>query len=326
VEEAQAPANLPGQPHRHPEPGPHSGCQDQAIAFFEKAIALDPSFALAHAGLALAYRDTLFNRDPGKEWEEKALVEVEKALSLDPNLAEAYSARGQLAWTRLNNYPHERAARDYRRAIVLNPSLAEAHGWLGTVYWHVGLFEKALEAETLSGKFDPGEQHLGTGLTYLVWQRYDLAVQELDKDPRDARSPWKALALFYQGRDREASALIEEYLKTHARDSLPRSVTALLAARSGQASKAEEQIALAIQYDRGLSHFHHVQYNIGVAYALMGKPRQAVEWLQKSAEHGFPCYPFFSADPNLASLRGDPGYEALLRKLKVEWEHYRDTL
>jgi TolB-like protein/Tfp pilus assembly protein PilF/predicted Ser/Thr protein kinase len=299
---------------------------EQAIPLFEKAIALDPRFALAHAGLAQAYRDKLFDRDPRKEWEEKAVVEIEKALSLDPNLAEAYSARASVTWTRLNNYPHERAVRDYRRAIALNPNLAEAHLWLAVVYWHVGLFEKALEAAAVAGKLDPGQQFFTTGLTYFYWQKYDLAVQEWDKDPEGVPGAWKALALFHQGRDREASAFIEEFLKTHARESNPRSVSALLAARSGHDAKAEEQIALAIQYDRGLSHFHHVEYNIGSAYALMGKPRQAVEWLGKSAEHGFQCYPLFATDPNLASLRGDPGYEALLRKMKAEWEHYRDTL
>jgi serine/threonine protein kinase/tetratricopeptide (TPR) repeat protein len=300
--------------------------KEQAITLFEKAIALDPRFALAHARLAQAYRDKLFDRDPRKEWEEKAVVEIEKALSLDPNLAEAYSARASVTWTRLNNYPHERAVRDYRRAIALNPNLAEAHLWLATVYWHVGLFEKALEAAAVGGKLDPGQQFLTTGLAYICWQKYDLAVQELDKDPDGVTRTWKALALFHLGRDREASALIEEVLKTQARGSNPRSVNALLAARRGQAAKAEEQIALAIQYDRGLSHFHHVEYNIGSAYALMGRPRQALEWLRKSAEHGFQCYPLFATDPNLAALRGDPGYEALLRKMKAEWEHYRDTL
>ena len=302
------------------------GEQEQAIGLFEKSIALDPRFALAHAGLAKAFREKLFDRDPRKEWEEKAIVEIEKALSLDPNLAEAYSARGQLAWTRLNNYPHERAVRDLRRAIGLNPNLAEAYQWLAAVYWHVGLFEKALEAASVVGKLDPGQQFVTTGLTYLHWQKYDLATQQLDKLPDAVWGQWKALALFHQGSDREASALNEEFLKTHPRESFPRSVRALLAARSGQAAKAEEQIALAIQYDRGLSHFHHVEYNIGSAYALMGKPRQAVEWLQKSAEHGFQCYPLFATDPDLAALRGDPGYEALLRKMKAEWEHYRDTL
>ncbi len=302
------------------------GEADQSIPLFEKAIALDPGFALAHAGLAMAYIDRLFERDPRKEWEEKALVEIEKALSLDPDLAEAYSARGQLAWTRFNNYPHERAVRDFRRAIGLNPNLADAHLWLSVVYWHVGLFEKALEAATVGGRLEPGGQVLTTGFTYLLSQKYDLAIQELDKDPHWARHPWKAIALFYLGKDREASALNVAYLKEHARESLPWSVEALLAARGGQNVKAEEQIALAMQYDRGLSHFHHVEYNIGVAYALMGRPRQAVEWLEKSAEHGFQCYPLFASDPNLASLRGDSGYEALLRKMKAEWEHYRDTL
>ena len=58
----------------------------------------------------------------------------------------------------------------------------------------------------------------------------------------------------------------------------------------------------------------------------MGKPRLALEWLEKAADHGFPCYPLFASDPNLSSLRGDPGYESLLRKMKAEWEHYQATL
>jgi eukaryotic-like serine/threonine-protein kinase len=300
--------------------------REQAIPLLEKAIALDSRFALAHAGLALAYRDRLFWRDPRKEWEEKALVEVEKALSLDPNLAEAYMARGQLTWTRFNNYPHERAVRDYHRAIGLDPNLAEAHYWLSIVYQHVGLFEKALQEAAVFGRLEPGRQFPLRAFTYFFSGKPDLAVQNLRKDPNGTRSPWLAMALAYAGRDREAAEANAEPPERKTRESIRRSLDALMAARKGDAAKAEKEIALAIQSDRGLSHFHHTEYNIGVAYALMGKPRQAVEWLEKSAEQGFPCYPFFASDPNLASLGGDPGYEALLRKMKSEWEHYRDTL
>ncbi len=300
--------------------------REQAIPLLERAIALDPRFALAHAGLALAYRDRLFWRDPQKEWEEKALVEVEKALSLDPNLAEAYMARGQLTWTRFNNYPHERAVRDYHRAIGLNPNLAEAHYWLAIVYQHVGLFEKALQEAAVFGRLEPGRQFRLRGFTYFNWGKPDLAVQNLGKDSDPAGDPWLALALAYAGREPEAAAANAESLKSQTRGSFTRSVEAFMAAKNGDAAKAEKEIALAIQFDRGLSHFHHAEYNIGVAYALMGKPRQAVEWLEKAASEGLPCYPFFATDPNLASLRGDPAYQALLRKMKSEWEHYRDTL
>jgi hypothetical protein len=103
-------------------------------------------------------------------------------------------------------------------------------------------------------------------------------------------------------------------------------VNAVLLARAGDYRKSEEYIARAIEADRGLGHFHHTEYNIASAYALMGRPRQAVEWLRRSAENGFPCYPLFASDPNLVSLRGDPDYQSLLGKMKADWERYRSTL
>ncbi|MFN2385484.1 MAG: hypothetical protein ABR576_04250 [Thermoanaerobaculia bacterium] len=46
----------------------------------------------------------------------------------------------------------------------------------------------------------------------------------------------------------------------------------------------------------------------------------------KAANNGFPCYPLFASDPNLISLRSDPAYQSLMRKMKADWERYRATL
>lgn len=56
----------------------------------------------------------------------------------------------------------------------------------------------------------------------------------------------------------------------------------------------------------------------------MGDNRLALEWLQKSAADGFPCYPFFDTDPNLARLRSEPAFVAFMANLKTEWQRYRD--
>jgi hypothetical protein len=97
-------------------------------------------------------------------------------------------------------------------------------------------------------------------------------------------------------------------------------------ARAGEARGAEEFAARSIEADRGLSHYHHVEYAIGSAYALVGKKAAAIQWLERAAAHGLPCYPIFRDDPFLAGLRGDPAFDALLGRLKARWEGYRREL
>jgi hypothetical protein len=58
----------------------------------------------------------------------------------------------------------------------------------------------------------------------------------------------------------------------------------------------------------------------------MGKKEKALEWLRRSAEHGFPCYPLFRGDPYLESLRNDPEFQAFLLRMKEQWERLRTTL
>ncbi|MBA3352520.1 MAG: winged helix-turn-helix domain-containing protein, partial [Blastocatellia bacterium] len=105
---------------------------ETAIGALESAVAADPSFAAAHAELAQAYVWKLFLFAPDEaQLPEKAYVSAEKALALDPELAVAYLARGRLLWTPANQFPHEKAIREYRRALELDPNLDEARNQLG---------------------------------------------------------------------------------------------------------------------------------------------------------------------------------------------------
>jgi len=118
-----------------------------AIQLREKVVADDPNFAAGWAQLARAYHKKAFYFAQGEERKQltqNAEIAVERSLSIDPNLAEAYVARGLLVWTHGKRFPHDLAIQSYKRAISLDPNLDEAHHQLGVVYFHLGLFDKAL--------------------------------------------------------------------------------------------------------------------------------------------------------------------------------------
>jgi adenylate cyclase len=307
-----------------------------AIEKLERAVALDPNFALAHAALALVYRNRFFRHEAATEWEQKAFVEVEKALALDPNLAEAYVARGRLVWTRSNGYKHEEAIQNFRHALELNPNQAEAHRYLGIVYFHLGFFQAADEERSIAQSLDPlNPGHSADRIfQYFHNQKFDLALKEEENLPPGSRSVFRPLLLSYLGRQKDALESIQPFLAIQVASSeglrddpaIVRSVYTILLARSGDFRKAEESIDRAIQNDSGFSHFHHAEYNIAVAYAIMGKVDLAVDWLQKTADHGFPCYPSFENDPYFQKLRSHPPYVEFLAKMKQQWEQSRARL
>ena len=104
---------------------------------------------------------------------------------------------------------------------------------------------------------------------------------------------------------------------------------AALLARKGQLDAARKQIDQGRPKARNsdeLSHLHHAQYFLGVAYALTGDARQAVTWLKKASLEGLPCYPLFERDPDLDSLRKDPEFVAFMERLKAQHERFRATL
>jgi hypothetical protein len=68
---------------------------------------------------------------------------------------------------------------------------------------------------------------------------------------------------------------------------------------------------------------HHVAYSIGVAYAQLRDPANAVRWLRTAAETGFRCYPWYTRDPLLAPIRSDATYRAFEDELKQQWERAR---
>ena len=100
---------------------------------------------------------------------------------------------------------------------------------------------------------------------------------------------------------------------------------AVLYAATGKPKLAEAKI-LQAQKGKDFVHSHHTAYNIASAYALMRKPGPAIQWLQTAAAEGFPCYPLFARDPNLANLRDDARFVEFLDKQRQQWESFRHAI
>ena len=313
----------------------NNAANENAIVTLERSVAIDPTFASAHAELAQAYVWRFFLFTPGeKHWEQKAFVAVEKALSLDPDLAEVYLARGRLLWTPANHFPHEKAIQEYRRALTLNPNLDEAQNQLALVYNHIGAFDLALQELQKAVAINPSnaQARFRVGQTLLFQGKYEEALTALREVTREINPALvghnTAMALLRLGRRDEAATLLVELLRDYPKDEGGgfSSVQALVAASAGEGKKAETEIRNAIEKGKGFGHFHHTAYHIACAYALIGKVEPAITWLQTAADDGFPCYPLFERDPNLDSLREDPRFITFMEGLKRQWEHYKAAL
>lgn len=308
---------------------------DSAIELLEKAVAADPNFALAYATLAYEYhlRAVALKPEERDEWEAKALAAVNEALKIDPNLPEAHVTRAAMLWGGSKQFNHQQAIAELHRALDLNPGLDEAHHQLGIVYSHIGLLDKGeleIKRAIALEPSNPGAQ-FRVGVNLLYQSRYQEALDVFRETRKYNRPLWSyqtAFAFFQLGKKEEAAATIAEAFKNSQQDEggLLTAIEAMLAASDGDTVKAEQKIMKAAELGKNYIHFHHTEYAIASAYAIMNKRTQAMDWLQRTADDGFPCYPLFQRDPNLQNLRQDPHFIAFMAKLKEQWERYRATL
>lgn len=310
---------------------------DRAIVTLHQAVTMDAAFAPARAQLsrALTIKGFYFAPDSEKkELREEADFQDQKALSLDPNLAEGYFAQGLLLWSPARRFPHEQAAQALRKAITLDPQLDEAHHQLALILMHVGLLDEAQSEleKALSINASNSLARFRLGVVELYREHYDRAYEIFNSTPHDQNpSLWAfqmATALLRLGRAREANDMIDTFLRDYPKDQggVGSSVRAMMLAKAGRRSDAEDAIAHAVRLGKNFGHFHHTAYNIAAAYSLLGNRDKAIEYLQDAADDGFPCYPLFASDIQLDGLRRDVRFIALMAKLERDWKERKRSL
>ena len=161
----------------------------KAVAAFQAAIALDPGYAAAHAGLALAWcAQAEFRVTPHAEAYHHAKASALAALALDASCADAQVALGIVLF--LSEWNWMGSERSLRRALELNPSHTEGYLVCGRLMEAIGRLEEGLELKQKALERDPFSPlvHLQISLSYWNQRRYDESIEwankALELDPR----------------------------------------------------------------------------------------------------------------------------------------------
>ena len=299
-----------------------------AVQELERSVTLDPTFALAHATLASVYAQLFFYEATDRGFDERAFRAINRALDINPEQAEAYLARAQLSWTARRKFQHEAAIADLRTALSINPNLAEGYVELEKIYYHVGLTDKAVAAREQATRLDPS-QAVSSNRAFRALvdaNRTEEMRQELDR--HENLGPYAhADALVALGQLEEARKILSTSRIIVATapdyDAGADALLAVVYARLGRRQEALQKMDTVMptaQNPTELSHMHHAQLHIGAVLGLLGRHEEAVHWLTRAADEGYPSYPRFATDQSLAPLKGHDGFDALLARLRQDWE------
>jgi eukaryotic-like serine/threonine-protein kinase len=286
----------------------------KSIEYFQQAVALDPNYTLAYAGLADAHTVLpTYGGASSREVMPKAREAALKALSLDDQLAESHISLGLI----LNYYDYDFAGaeREFRRAIELDPNSAAAHQFYGNLHIHLGRFkeayselERALELEPLSPLINRFY-----GLALLYDRRYDQSAARLKKALElDAGfvPAYDTLANVYRAQGKHADSVetfadAEEALGNHEAAAVMREIFA----------KGGWQNFLRAMIEQPQLNYRKSRYIVATYHAELGEKDKAFAELNKAYEDREFFMIVLKVDQRFDALRDDPRFQDLLRKI-----------
>ena len=289
-----------------------------SLDYYNQAIAKDPSYALAYAGMALTYvlLPEYSAGDPADSM-TKAKAAANKALELDNSLAEAHTALAYVLYSYERNLPE--SEREFRRAIELNPNYATAHQWFGGGNLvALGRFEEAIAEGKRAEEIDPFSLIVITQLagSFNYARRFDESIGqsrkaiELDQNFYIARM---GLCQCYNGK-RLFQEAIAECHKARALNDDPYVLAYLIYAYASLGKRDEAVKALA-QMNESAKHRYVSAYTFATAYAGLGDKDQAFQWLERSnADRAYEIL-WIKVDPLLDNLRSDPRFADLVKRV-----------
>jgi serine/threonine protein kinase/tetratricopeptide (TPR) repeat protein len=286
-----------------------------AIAHFKEALALDPAFALAWAGLGFAYiTEADVSWTPLEEGYGRARQAFEHALSLEPDLAEAHAGTG---WIRMNHdWDWQGAEESYRRALELAPGNASAltraallAANRGRIDEAIGTFLRVLEQDPLNAA---AYHNLGSALRAAdrlpeAERAYRTALELIPQ--RNVTRASLSLTLLAQERSEEALAMAAE--EPHA--GFRAWALSIVQHALGHGAEADEAL-------RGLREEQGEDYAFQIAqvHAMRGEPDAAFEWLERAHARRDTGLADLKLSASLRPLHGDPRWSPLLAKMRLE--------
>jgi serine/threonine-protein kinase len=291
---------------------------NQSLACFKQAIAKDPMYALAYAGLADTYGYYAGDWLPYAEALPLQKAAARKARELDDDLAETHLAMGNVSMGQ--DYDWAAAEKELRRALELKPKLDLAHDAYAQLLAFQGRFEESMAQQKLALAINPLSPSLIADMSYLYYlqRRYDQAIEQarkaLEIDPNFVVAhDYLGAAYLRKGKFKEA---LSEFRTCRRLDDVPWYLARLAAAQASAGNQGEAR-ALLKQLQELSKRRYVTPECYFLVYVGLGDRDQAFAWLRRmyDARSQYPLR--LKVQPDFDGLRADPRFAGWLRRLKL---------
>jgi serine/threonine protein kinase/Flp pilus assembly protein TadD len=291
--------------------------------YLKQAIALDPNYALAYAGMAEFYIiSTFWGFMDSKEALPKLKRAAMEALSRDDTLAEAHCMLG--VGLGISDFDWAGAGREFQRALELNPASPIVRYYHAMYFLRpMGRLDEASSQLRRAMELDPLSTLYNAIMAYLSYARgqYDLAIVQqrfaMDLDPSSYFPHW-LLAVEYEhiGRFDEAIAEAQKACELSGRNA---PALGILGMAYGLASRSSEARVILDELTSKRRTTYVPPFAIAAVYRGLGEMDQGLEWLEKGVEErDVTVVSGLKSEPRYSPLHGHPRFQALLRKMNLE--------
>ena len=294
---------------------------NKGISYFGQAIAIDPNYALAYAGLSDAYRSLALGGEMlPTEFLPKSKAAANKAIELDDTLAEAHTALGMtIFWGEWN---WNEAENQFKRALEINPNDANTHLFYAHLLSNTGRHAEALAEIKLARELDPLFPFAGAleGQFLLHAGQTDEALVRLQKTFELEPNFWMP-HLFASSAYTEKGMYAEAITEARRARELSPVLTVAIAyggyalAKSGRRDEARAALdeLLKLSTERFVPPCH-----IALIYNGLGEQDETIAWLERGFEQRDPKMTFLKVDPKWNNLRNEPRFIELMRRMNFE--------
>ena len=290
----------------------------KAIGYFNRAIAKDPNYALAHAGLADCY-DLL--SEYSDLWPEecypKAKAAAIKALELDETLGQAHTS---LAYSLLNyDWDWRGAEREYQRAIQLNPNYATAHQWYAECLTTLERHDQAIAEVKTAQQLDPLSLIInqGVGGKYLYARRYDEAMAQFQRtlEPYPHFPPTRQRLGWCYSQKRKYEEAIAEMQRAVELSENSTQMIASLGYSYAVAGRRDAAQAIIAELERRSKQSYVDAYFVATIFAALGDKDEAFAFLNKAYAERSKWMSYLNVDFQLDNLRSDSRFDPLVQRV-----------
>ena len=290
----------------------------KSIGYFREAIARDPAYAPAYAGLGEAYLVSAFySRGSARDFYDRAQAAAEHAVQLDKSNFQAHMILGMVA----SSYLQLGAAAEFQQALQINPNDATAHHWYSFDLWRTGQHEQALSEIERATELDPLSPIIGTdkAMFLLSAGRVNDAVsvlkRTLDFAPRFSEAH-RSLAIAYVQQGKLAEAALEAGT---ALDLNPNNLGAQATLGYVQAVDGHRDQARAIlrKLTGAGDGKNQPWYFEAWIYVGLNHEEEALDCLDKEYQARTPMMIAITIEPIFRPLAGNPRFQKLLQNIQI---------